>query len=88
MNSREEFLKRLHDSESFKSALSRARSDAERKTVQSVVEAFVGGFADVLAPLIVQVQQDSSLAQKLNQAVNEDQRVITASEPASTSSTE
>lgn len=88
MRNRAEFLKRLHESDKFKDAMGRARTDEERQKVQAAVDAFVGSFADVLGPLIERAQSDPEFAQQLGRVLAERQQVVTTSDPPKSGSAE
>lgn len=77
MQTRLEFLQRLRNSEKYARALRSARTDAERAAIAATVEEFVGGFAEILGPLIVRAKNDPEFAQQLNQALFERQHVVT-----------
>ena len=84
---RKDFLKRLYENEKYKQALARARTPEERRLVAAMVTEFVGGWADILAPIIDQAQKDPAFAERLGRAVNEKRGVVTGSEPAASGST-
>lgn len=86
MRSRKDFIDRLRKDEKFTSALARARTPEERTKVQTIVEEFVGSFADVLAPLIEQSMKDPEFAAQLGRALNEKQNVLSHEEPATSGS--
>jgi hypothetical protein len=79
---KQDFLKRLYESDRYKQALAAARTPEERARLAGLVTEFVGSFADVLAPLIDRAQRDPAFAQQLGRAVMERQRVVTSSGPA------
>jgi hypothetical protein len=81
MRNRDEFLKRLHESDKFKEAMAKARTDEERTKVQAAVDAFVVSFADVLGPLIERARSDTEFVRQLGQAVVERQQVLITSDP-------
>lgn len=80
--SRKDFLRRLYENEKYKQALAQARTPAERRLVAALVTDFVGGWADILAPIIDQAQRDPAFAERLGRAVNGQRGVVTGSEPA------
>lgn len=81
MTSRADFLRRLHESQEYRNALAQARTEGERKAVAAFVGEFVGGFADVLGPLIERASRDPVFAAQLGQAVAERRSVVTAAAP-------
>ncbi len=83
---RKDFLKQLYENDKYKQALTRARTPEERRMVASLVTEFVGGWAEILAPIIDQAQKDPAFAERLGRAVNEQRGVVTGSEPASSGS--
>lgn len=88
MKNRDDFMKRLHDADRFKQALATARTDAEREAIKSLVEEFVGGFADVLGPLIVRAEKDPAFARQLGMALIEGKDVLSNETPNTSGSIE
>lgn len=82
MHSRAEFLKRLRQDPQYRRALEMAKDEAERRRIISITEEFVGGFADVLSPLIEKAKQDPTFAERLGQSLAEGRDLISESEPA------
>jgi len=88
MRNKEDFIKRLQQSDRFKSALAAARSPAEKAQVKALVEEFVSGFAEVLGPLIERAETDSEFAQQLGRSLVEQKVVLSTSDPVTSGSTE
>lgn len=77
MKTKEDFIKRLRNDPLYKSALKRAGNAEERKRIIAMTEAFVGRFADVLAPMIQRAQSDPKYASELREALRGSQQVVT-----------
>lgn len=86
MRNRSDFIKRLHEADRFKQAMAAARSDAERAAIKKLVEEFVGGFADVLGPMIDRAEKDPAFAQQLGRVLAEGKGVLSTSESATSGS--
>lgn len=86
LGNKHDFLRRLYESDKYKQTMSRARTDGERKAIAGLVTEFVGGFAEILAPIIDRAQHDSVFAGQLGRAVVERQGVVTGGQPASSGS--
>ena len=76
MKNREDFLKRLREDPAYRAALGQAKTAAERKHIQKVVEDFIAPFADILGPAIAQAESDPEFATKLGLALVEKQGVL------------
>ena len=84
---KKEFLKKLYESDKYKNALSRARTDEERRALAGLASEFVAGFADILGPIIERASRDPVFAEQLGRAVVERQGVVTDSAPVTSGST-
>ena len=87
MKHRSDFIKRLHESATFKAALLAAASEADREQIIATTEQFVDSFAIVLAPLIARAEQDPAFVEKLGRRLVGEVEVDIATESATTGST-
>jgi len=88
MKNRQDFIKHLRQSDKFKAALSAARTPEERAQVKALTEEFVGGFADVLGPIIERAQNDPEFAQQLGRSLAGQQIVLSTSDSVISGSTD
>lgn len=86
LTNRQSFLRKLHESPEYRHALAQATSEEERRAIASFIGEFVGGFADVLGPLIERASRDPAFAAQLGQAVAERRPVVTGTGSAMTGS--
>lgn len=61
-------LKQLRNDDLFKASIDKV-DEQKRKEIASIVEDFVGAFADAIDDIITQVKEDPGLAQHLNEAL-------------------
>lgn len=64
MMKKEEYIKKLHEDEVFKSVVSKATSDADRRAIQAFTEEFMVSFVDVLEQLHLAAAVDPQGFQK------------------------
>lgn len=81
MKTRDDFIKRLHQTERFQAAVLAARTEEERRAVIAAAEQFVDSFAVVLAPLIERAENDHEFAQQLAGQLISRSAVITINKP-------
>lgn len=86
MRSKEDFLKRLRSDPLFQSALKAAKTPEERRRVIAITEAFVGQFAEVLAPMIQKAESDPSYRDLLRRSLVAGEEVVTDQETAASGS--
>lgn len=65
MMKKEEYIKKLHEDEVFKSVVSKATSDADRRAIQAFTEEFMMSFVDVLEQLRSTAEADPDALQKI-----------------------
>lgn len=81
MSDEHDMLKLLRADPTFRRALSLAKTDEERRAIIALTENLVGGFQEVLSPLIKRSRRDPLFAERLGRALLTGEDVLTDSEP-------
>jgi len=88
MQSKADFIKRLHESESFKRAMSQTRTNGERKRVAAAAEEFISTIAEVVGPLLERLRDDPEFREQLARSLAERQGLVTGTDPVLSGSSE
>lgn len=75
---REECIKKLHDHDVFKAAVSKASTDAERRAIKAFSEEFLLSFFDVIQELKRNYESDPTAFQNVLSEIQQ-QHVLTGS---------